>query len=244
MDRIFSEISNYVDKYKIKFFYFVSESFLSMPPKKFDEFCERYSDYKLPFWFNTRPESINKTVLRKLENINCFRMSIGLEHGNEDFRKSMLNRGGLNKKIIEACRMVEDSKMTYSINNIIGFPGETRELIFDTIELNRKINPDTVGTFVFTPFKGTKIYDYCLEHNYIKPNARVGDANRGSVLENNVLGKEEIEGLLRTFPLYVHFDKDMFPVIEKAEEFTNEGNEMFSKLAKRYAEEHFKKNDK
>ena len=43
MDRIFAEIDEYVEKYKVEFFYFVSETFLSMLDKKFDEFCERYS---------------------------------------------------------------------------------------------------------------------------------------------------------------------------------------------------------
>lgn len=239
LDRIFSEIDEYVKRYRVNFFYFVSETFLSMPKKEFDEFCERYSDYKIPFWFNTRPETITREVLKKLEDINCFRMGLGLEHGNEEFRRRMLNRNISNEKIIEACHMLEDSKMTYSINNIIGFPGETRKLIFDTIRLNRMIKPDTIGTFVFTPYKGTGLYDYCVKHGYITPDLRVGDPNRGSVLKNNVLSKDEIKGLLRTFPLYTHFDEEVFPYIRKAERFDSAGNSIFEELAKRYIEEHF-----
>lgn len=241
MDRIFAEIDAYVKTYKVEFFYFVSETFLSMSKGKFEEFCERYSDYKIPFWFNTRPETITKEIVGRLEDIGCFRMGIGLEHGNEEFRRTVLNRRVSNEKIVEACKIVEDSRITYSINNIIGFPGETRELILDTIMLNRKINPDTVGTFVLTPFKGTDIYDYCVKHGHISSGSRVGDLNRESVLENNTLSKDEIKGLLRTFPLYVHFDEEMFPEIRKAEKFTEEGNMAFRELSDRYVKEHFKK---
>lgn len=244
MDRIFAEIDAYIKTYKVGFFYFVSETFLSMPRGKFDEFCRRYSKYKIPFWFNTRSETITKDIVRNLEDIGCFRMSIGLEHGNEEFRRTMLNRRVSNEKIVEACKIVEDSKITYSINNIIGFPGETRELVFDTIMLNRKINPDTVGTYVLTPFKGTDMYDYCVKHGYISPGGMTGDPNKESVLQNNTLSRDEIKGLLRTFPLYVHFDEDMFPVIRKAEQLTEEGNRIFHELSARYVKEHrFKKQE-
>lgn len=244
MDRIFDEIKEYVNKYKVEFFYFISESFLSMPPKKFDEFCERYVEYKIPFWFNTRPETITAEIVKKLEKINCFRMGIGLEHGNEEFRKKMLNRHLSNERIVEACKIVESSSIGYSINNIIGFPGETRDLVFDTIELNRQIKPNTIGTFIFTPFKGTDLYRHCLEHGYITAETKVGDLNRVSVLKNNTLSESEIKGLLRTFPLYVHFDKDYYHDIELAESLTENGNAMFEKLSNIYIQEHFRKDKK
>ena len=244
IDRIFKEIEEYVNSYKVDFFYFVSESFLSMPPDKFDEFCERYSEYKIPFWFNTRPETITKEIVGKLEKINCFRMGIGLEHGNEEFRKKILNRHVSNQRIIEACKIVESSKIGYSINNMIGFPGETRELIFDTIELNRQIRPNTVGTFIFTPFKGTDLYKYCLENGHINTETKVGDLNRLSILKESALSDAQIKGLLRTFPLYVHFNKRYYPEIRKAECFTEEGDLIFKKLANIYINEHFRKDEK
>ena len=44
-----------------------------------------------------------------------------------------------NDKIIEKLKIVTDMKIPISVNNIMGFPFETRELVFDTIELNRNI---------------------------------------------------------------------------------------------------------
>jgi len=239
LDRIFVELETYAERYDIEFFYFISESFLSMPKAMFAEFCDRYMKLRIPFWFNTRPETITGEKVRMLEEIGCFRVGIGLEHGNPEFRERMLNRKVSNERIIEACRIIEQSTISYSINNIIGFPGETREQVFDTIRLNRQITPNSVGTFVFTPFKGTWLYDYCLERGYIDKNTPVGDLNRGSVLKNNTLSSEEIAGLLRTFPLYVHFAEEMFSFIEKAEKLDEEGSKVFAELSARYVEEHF-----
>lgn len=239
LDRIFNELKTYAERYDIEFFYFISESFLSMPKAMFAEFCDRYMKLRIPFWFNTRPETITEEKVKMLEEIGCFRVGIGLEHGSPEFRDRMLNRKVSNERIIEACRIIEQSKISYSINNIIGFPGETRENVFETIRLNRQINPNSVGTFVFTPFKGTLLYDYCVEHGYIDETTPVGDLNRGSVLKNNTLNPEEIAGILRTFPLYVHFAEEMYPLIKKAEKFDHEGNNVFTDLSKRYTKEHF-----
>jgi radical SAM superfamily enzyme YgiQ (UPF0313 family) len=239
LDRIFYELETFAERYSIELFYFISESFLSMSEAMFGEFCDRYMKLRIPFWFNTRPETITEKKARMLEEIGCFRIGIGLEHGNPEFRKRVLNRKVSNKRIIEACRIIEHTTITYSINNIIGFPGETREQIFDTIFLNRQIKPNSVGTFVFTPFKGTSLYNYCMKHGYIDESTPVGDLNRGSVLINNSLTHEEIAGMLRTFPLYVHFAEEMFPIIEKAEKFSEKGNQVFSKLSERYTREHF-----
>lgn len=239
MDRIFEEIEHYVSTYQVEFFYFISESFLSMSKPLFKEFCDRYQSYSIPFWFNTRPETLTRDIVRNLKKIGCFRIGVGLEHGSPEFRESMLKRKVSNERIVAGCRLLEEEGVPYSVNNIIGFPGETREQIFETIMLNREIHPSSVGTFVFTPFRGTELYDYCVLHGYIDPSDKVGDLNRGTVLHNNTLSSEQIKGLLRTFPLYVHFSEEKFSLISQAERLDDEGNRVFKELAEIYTKEHF-----
>ena len=53
------------------------------------------------------------------------------------------------------------------------------------------------------------------------------------------LPPDEINGLLRTFPLYVHFDKSLWPDIRRAEQDDEYGNEMFQQLSARYQQEAF-----
>jgi len=78
-----------------------------MPKAMFAEFCDRYRNLRIPFWFNTRPETMTEEKVRMLEEIGCFRVGIGLEHGNPEFRERMLNRKVSNERIIEACRIIE-----------------------------------------------------------------------------------------------------------------------------------------
>ena len=55
------------------------------------------------------------------------------KHGNEEFREKYLERKLKNDKIIEKLKIVTDMKIPISVNNIMGFPFETRELAFDTM---------------------------------------------------------------------------------------------------------------
>ena len=241
MDRIFAEIRRLIAEYGVEFLYFVSESFLSMPPPMFDEFCERYAEVRIPYWFNTRPEIISEKAAAKLKETNCFRIGLGIEHGNPEFRKRVLNRMASDEAIVRGCRILEEHGISYSANNIIGLPGESRDLVFDTIRLNRRIHATSIGTFVFTAFRGTVLYKRCVEKGYLDPRQPVGDLNVGSVLKNNPLSPDEIKGLLRTFPLYVKYDESEYARIAQAERFDENGNRVFEEYARRYSLEHFGK---
>ena len=56
------------------------------------------------------------------------------------------------------------------------------------------------------------------------------------------LSKQELSGLLRTFPLYVHFEKSLWPIIKQTEQFDKKGNEIFDSFSERYQKEAFKYN--
>ena len=60
LDQIFREIDLMIEKFQVEYFYIVSETFLAMPRNIFDEFVKRYQKIRIPFWFNTRPETINE----------------------------------------------------------------------------------------------------------------------------------------------------------------------------------------
>ena len=47
-------------------------------------------DYKIPFWMNTRAETINEHRAQDLEEMNMLRMNVGIEHGNYEYRKKYL----------------------------------------------------------------------------------------------------------------------------------------------------------
>ena len=231
IDLFMNEVKEKINKYNISYLYLVAENFLSMKKDDFDEFIKQYKSIGLPFWIETRPETVTEYKLLSLKEVGCEGISIGVEHGNEDFRRKTLNRFVSNEKIINAFKIAKKSNIRVSANNIIGFPTETRELIFDTIKLNRKLKADNVIVNIFCPYRGTLLFDVAVEKGYIDKDYISGDyrgINAG--LNMPQLSREEIIGLQRTFPLYVKFKKDKWDSIKKAEQ----DNKVFNNLKREF----------
>lgn len=230
IENIQAELRHCVDIYKADSFYFWADTFLAWTEEEFDAFCEMYKEFRLPFWIQTRPETITERRMRKMKEVGLLRIAFGLEHGNEKFRKEILNRHVKNSTILKKLDIVYKHGIPFSVNNILGFPNETRELAFDTIELNRHIKSDGINAYTFTPFHGTPLRSVAEEIGLIKPDDLARCIGTPSVLKMKQFPAEEIEGIRRCFVLYVKMHKDRWPEIKKAEALTEEGDELFIEL--------------
>ncbi|MDD5435919.1 MAG: radical SAM protein [Candidatus Omnitrophica bacterium] len=228
--QVIAEIDFYIKEYDAEYFYFISETFLAMPAIYRREFYDAYKKYKRPFWFNTRPETITEDDIKELEDIGCHRISIGVESGNEEFRTNRLKRHYSNEDCLKAVDIVLRSKIQLSVNNMLGFPDETREMVFDTIELNRKFKAKNRTVSIFQPFRGTELYDYCTAKGYLGSESMCAESFATPLLDMPSLSQDEIKGLYRTFNLYVNADKSLWPHIKKAESLDEEGDRALSDL--------------
>lgn len=234
--RIVEEIEFYLKQVDaVNYINFNAECFLAVPLKELVEFAEMYKKrIGLNFWCQTRLETVNDEKIAILKEMGCANLQFGIEQGNALFRKEILNRNISNEKIIKGIKIVEKYKIPYTVNNIIGFPNETRELIFDTIELNRHFTPTSVNCFILTPYKGTHIQKIAVEKGHLNNNSKTRQIIDGGDLYNPNLTNEELKGLQRTFPLYCKFPQERFSEIRIAEQFSAEGNQMFAKLTEEY----------
>ena len=234
IEKIAKELESYIAEYNPQFVYIMSDAFLAGSLKRVESFFEIYKSFLLPFWFNTRPEDITPEKIKLAKDSGCVRVSIGIESGNEDYRRKMMHRNVNNERILRAASILRDHDISFSVNVIIGSPDETREMIFDSIELARQVNADAVSTHIFNPYHGTELRKVCVEKGYIKPDMIADDFFQGYILQKGPLSSEEIVGLFRTIPLYVKFPKSEYPHIQRAEKFDEEGNRIFSQLKEEY----------
>ncbi len=240
--KFIEEVQYFKEKYGIEYVYILAEMFLPTSKERVREFSRLWKEkVGLPFWCQVRVEGVDEENARLLEEAGCVSISAGIESGNEEFRRNVIHRMMSNEKIIEAFRILKSTKMQISGNSIIGFPGETREQIFDTIELNRKLDLDNIMIHVFNPYRGTTLYDVSVERGYITPNHMAGDYRADFTLNMPHITKEEILGLQRTFNMYVKFPREMWPEIKIAERMDEEGNKKFAELSKKFKEEFFAK---
>ncbi len=233
--RVRKELDFLVKKYNPDLIYFVVDTFLAMSNKEFDEFKEMYLDYKIPFWMNTRAETITEERAAGLEEMNMLRCNIGIEHGNANYRKKYLRRNVSDELQIRAFEMLEDKSYSAVANCIIGMPDETRDLIFDTIRFVRKLpkNIDATGAYVFAPYHGTELREIAVKKGYINKEDIVSlslSSGSRSMLKMPQLSSEAIAGLARTFSYYVKFPESRWNEIKIAEKFSPQGDLMHEKL--------------
>jgi len=218
MNLVKTEIENHIKKYNVEYIYFWADTFLAWDQNEFDQFIEMYSKIKLPFWCQTRIETIDQGKFEQLKEVGLDRVTFGLEHGNAKFRAEVVKREYTNDSAIRKIKIVEKLGITFSVNNIIGFPDETRELAFDTIELNRQFKSDNTSCSILVPFHGTELHDICVKKGYLDPNVICAVSNSGeSLLNMPQWDKKDITRLRDVFAMYIKFPKNRWPEIKEAE---------------------------
>ena len=211
------EVKAAIKNYKIDFIYFTDESFLSMNKARFEEFAYEYKKIRLPFFIESRVETIKQGYAKILEDIGCTGVAMGVESGNLRLRQELLARAMPNEAIINGFKEFENTKIRISANNIIGFPGETRDDIMSTIEINKHINPDSIVVNAFRPYSGTKLRKVCIDRGLIPKEARAEDNRVYGAFYNGVLEAQELENIRKVFALYVAFPKLRWKEIKEAE---------------------------
>tara|TARA_B100000427_G_C15422775_1_gene557145 strand:- start:144 stop:1043 length:900 start_codon:yes stop_codon:yes gene_type:complete len=243
MDLVYKELKHFKDNHKVEYNYFWADTFLGMSNKELDEFCEMYKEINLPFWMQTRPETITEDNMSKLKKVGLHRISFGVEHGNEEFRKRILDRRWKNKDIIEKLKIPKKYDIQFSTNNITGFPTETKKLAFDTIELNRHIDATNTSIYSFVPFHGTPLRKMCEDLGLIKPETITKCLTAETQLNMPQYPPHEIEEIRKCFSMYVKFPKNRWKEIKRAEKNDKEGNRIFKELKEEYLEKYMPKPD-
>jgi anaerobic magnesium-protoporphyrin IX monomethyl ester cyclase len=237
------ELLHCINTYKADSFYFWADTFLAWSEKEFDEFCEMYADIKLPFWVQTRPETVTEYKFKRLKEIGLLRAAFGVEHGNPKFREKILFRKIDNDLIVKNVNVLYDLGIPFSVNNIMGFPTETRDLVFDTIELNRRIKSDGMNAYSFTPFHGTPLRTLAESLGFVKPGQIARSITKPTMLNMPDFTVKEIEGIRRCFVLYVKMPKSRWSDIIKAEAINPEGDRIWEELRQECFEHHMNYGD-
>jgi anaerobic magnesium-protoporphyrin IX monomethyl ester cyclase len=239
MDLVHKELMWTKNELNVEYNYFWADTFLALSNREFSEFCEMYEDIRLPFWMQTRPETLTDERIKRLAEVGLHRISFGLEHGNEEFRAKHLKRKFSNADTIEKLKIPRRYGIQFSINNITGFPYETRELAMDTVEINRHIDSDNQNIYSFVPFHGTPLRKTCEMLGLVEPDTITKCLTDESILRMDQYPIEEMAGLKKTFVLYVKMPKSRWPDIRRAEPDTPEGNRIFEELKQEYMEKYF-----
>ncbi len=182
-------------------FYFGDEMIFSRRGYAAELFERIRGELGVPYGCMARVESISPEVVELLAATGCRYLAMGIECGDEEFRRTWLNRRMSNAQIERAFGLVRAAGIFTTSFNMIGYPVPDDDRLTErTVELNLRIGVDYAQVSVFYPFPGTRLHAHCLEHDLIDPDraAATADYFGDSVLRGVNLRerRQEIDRLL------------------------------------------------
>lgn len=173
-----------------------------------EEFCRRYkNEIGLPFVCNLRADRADEKIVSILADAGCQEVRIGVEQGNEELRRTVMQRKMSNGQIIKSFHLFHDAGIKTFAYNMIGIPGETEETIKETIALNRLIQPDKMHVSIFRPYPGTALFAQCIREGYIRDVTIESFYQPISMIDLPGLSKKKIEYWYRLFRPAVYFPR-------------------------------------
>jgi len=165
-----------MEKYKARYNFnhvtFIDDNLSVMPLEDLNCLADLYREkVGIKFFAMSRPEPLiaNPRKVEIFAKMGCKMIALGAESGNEKLRREILNRPMKDGILEKSAEIIKKNGIKLCLFNVIGFPTETLEMIFETIELNRRIQPDSHSVRFLHPYPGTSIREYCLARGYITP---------------------------------------------------------------------------
>ena len=161
LENIMEEIKLLRNNYGVKEIHFEDDNF-SVKKKLLVEFCETLlkEDLNITWCFpnGLRLEMLDLNDLRLMHRAGCYAVNVGVESGSDRILKRM-KKGITTEKMRESIARVKRAGIDIGGFFIIGFPGETKEDIIQTIKYSKTLELDRIGVSYFQPYPGTKEYD-------------------------------------------------------------------------------------
>jgi len=186
-----------------------------------EEFSRKYKEQiGLPFSCLVRANYVKQDILKMLKEAGCYRISLGIEAGNDIVRNKILKRDMSKEEIINAARLIRKVGIKLLTFNILAIPGGSFKTDWETLQLNIKCRPNYAGVSFMHPFPRTQIYNYAKEKGLLdEKHAQLIEASGGfgftSVIRfRDKKEKRMVENLHKFFPIAVKFPF-LLPLIQQ-----------------------------
>jgi len=120
--------------------------------------CEEMKNRKIgiPWDCQTRVSTVSKELLSKMREANCQQVFFGVESGCQKILDAV-NKGTTVEQNKAAIKMAKKAGLFVAVSVMVGYPGETPEMLKQTIDLVRNTEPDDAYICVATPYPGTEL---------------------------------------------------------------------------------------
>jgi anaerobic magnesium-protoporphyrin IX monomethyl ester cyclase len=133
------------------------------------EICREIKKRKMKIEWDceTRVDMVTKELLRTMKEAGCFAVWFGVESGSQKVLDAM-RKGISTVQTIRAFKWAREVGLMTVANVVLGFLGETKETIWETVKFIDRIKPSDVGYYIATPYPGTPLYEQVVKDGLLK----------------------------------------------------------------------------
>ena len=164
--KVVDELEWLRDTHGADVFTFYDDTF-TFDTKRAYEICEEMKnrDFNLPWDCRTRVDRISPEILAKMREANCQLIHFGVESGSQKMLNAM-KKGTTVEQNARGIKMAKNAGISVAISVVVGYPGETEDMLKQTLEFIQKTSPDLVYVCQAIPYPGTELLDRLKELNW------------------------------------------------------------------------------
>jgi radical SAM superfamily enzyme YgiQ (UPF0313 family) len=160
----------------------------------------------LSFSCITRLDLIDREMLLELKKTGCTTLLFGVESGNDEILK-LINKKATLDSIRKNVAVVNSVGIPWIGFFIMGYPGETKENILETLNFMRELNPNYAEINIYNPLPGTQTWNELEKKGLVSSDMDFSKISQAS--SENFFVKDMTKEEFRSLALYMarEFDK-------------------------------------
>ena len=206
VDKVIKEIQEVKEKYpEMNHLEFLDDCFC-LNKSWLKDFLQKYKKekIKLPMIVNTRVDLLDEDSIKELKSAGMRELCLGVETGNEEIRKKILNKHISDGQIIKAFKLCKKYSFETRGYVMLGIPFETINNALETVKFCAKIQPTYLHVSIFQPYPNTALYNLCLKNGFIKKDIDFKTYFDGvTVLNQDSISKDETVFAFTYFRIFV-----------------------------------------
>jgi len=157
------------ENYGVRNFHFLDDLF-AYNLKRLQEFNHIIKEHNTKILFSSqvscRVDKFNEEIAKEFVSMGVETVNFGVE--TVSFRLlQFLNKKHAPNECYEAVNLCHKYELNCTVNLMFGIPTQNKYDYDLSLDFIKTTNPDSVNCFIYTPYPGTDLYDFCFRYNYI-----------------------------------------------------------------------------
>ncbi len=198
-----------IKEYNVKYFHFEDDN-LTLSIDRFRRILDGIIERKWEITWDTpngvRIDTLDRNLLERVRDSGCTFVNVGIESGVQRVLDEVIHKRLRLEQIERVASIAQQVGVHLRAFYMIGFPGETRQEIRDTVDFALRMNSryDLPGGMAFTvPLYGTEVYRICQEKEYftkeLTPEGIAAGYTKNGLIRTEEFDPEYLSRMLRLY---------------------------------------------